>query len=153
MQSLPYLEIIVGYLVCVIVGMFGLVLVWKIASNQIDLTSLLSDEDNKASTSRFQLIIFTFVVALSFFLVVVSNVKIRQNGGSLTSGSEQNQPPLPDVPGGVLALLGISASSYLVSRGISASTNGNGQGTSNADPNPKPNPNPNPNPNPPVNRV
>jgi hypothetical protein len=51
--------------------------------------------------------------------VVVSNVKLRQNAANLTDLSG-----LPDVPGGVLALLGISASSYLVSRGISASTNG-----------------------------
>ena len=66
--------------------------------------------------------IFTFVVALSFFLVVVSNVKLRQSAGVVTDTG------LPDVPGGVLALLGISASSYLVSRGITKSANG-GNGT------------------------
>ena len=116
MVSLQYLEILVGYLVCAIVALFGLLLIWKIATNQIDLTYLLSDDDGWASTSRFQLMIFTFVVALSFFLMVVSNVKLRQNGNATDTGG------LPDVPSGVLALLGISASSYLVSRGISAST-------------------------------
>lgn len=39
-QSLQVLEIIVGYLACTIVGLFGLVLVWKIATNQMDLTHL-----------------------------------------------------------------------------------------------------------------
>jgi len=129
MQSLQYLEIILGYLVCGIVGMFGLVLVWKMLNNDIDLKNLLSDDDGQASSSRFQLMVFIFVIALSFFLVVVSNVKIRQSGlpkpvGSGQQGSSQPDSPIPDVPGGVLALLGISASSYLVSRGISASTNG-----------------------------
>jgi hypothetical protein len=119
MLALQYLEVIVGYLVCGIVALFGILLLWKIANNEIDLSHLLSDDDGMASTSRFQLVIFTFVVALSFFLVVVSNVKIRQYGEK--SGSA---PGLPEVPSGVLSLLGISASSYLVSRGISASQNG-----------------------------
>jgi hypothetical protein len=115
---LQFLELLIGYLLCGIVALFALLVIWKIANGTIDLTHLLSDDDGMASTSRFQLMVFIFVVALSFFLVVVSNVKIRQGGG----GSEQGG--LPDVPGGVLALLGISASSYLVSRGISASTDG-----------------------------
>jgi uncharacterized Tic20 family protein len=121
MSSLVFLEVLTGYLICAIVALFGLLLVWKIATNQIDLKHLLSDDDGMASTSRFQLVIFTFVVALSFFLVVVSNVKIRQYGaGAASTGG------LPDVPSGVLALVGISASSYLVSKGISASQNGGG---------------------------
>jgi hypothetical protein len=115
---LQFLELLIGYLLCGIVALFALLVIWRIANGTIDLTHLLSDDDGMASTSRFQLMVFIFVVALSFFLVVVSNVKIRQGGG----GSEQGG--LPDVPGGVLALLGISASSYLVSRGISASTDG-----------------------------
>jgi hypothetical protein len=121
---LQFLELLVGYVVCGIVALFGLILVWKIANNDIDLSHLLADDDGQASTSRFQLIIFTFVVGLSFFLVVVSNVKIRQYGAGGTAGGG-----LPDVPSGVLALLGISASSYLVSRGISASQNGDSGGS------------------------
>jgi hypothetical protein len=54
--------------------------------------------------SRFQLLVFTFVIALSFFLTVVCECK------------------LPDVPANVLALLGISASTYGVSKGIQASS-------------------------------
>lgn len=126
MAALQYLEILVGYVVCGIVALFAILVIWKIATNQIDLTYLLSDDDGWASTSRFQLLIFIFVVALSFFLVVVSNVKVRQYGNKA-----ENVPGLPDVPGGVLSLLGISASSYLVSRGISASQNGDGTNTKN----------------------
>ncbi len=118
MASLQYLEIIVGYLVCGIVALFGVLLIWRIADGTIDLAELIS-EDGRASTSRFQLVIFTFVVALSFFLVVVSHVKILQN-----SPGAAGLPELPDVPSGVLALLGISASSFLVSKGISAKNGG-----------------------------
>jgi ABC-type Mn2+/Zn2+ transport system permease subunit len=116
MQALQFLEVLVGYVVCGIVALFGILLIWKIATNEIDLSHLLSDDDGMASTSRFQLVIFTFVVALSFFLVVVSNIKVRQY-----DNKSENVPGFPEVPAGVLSLLGISASSYLVSRGISAS--------------------------------
>ncbi|MBZ5704180.1 MAG: hypothetical protein LAN63_02415 [Acidobacteriia bacterium] len=118
---LQFLELLIGYLLCGIVAVFALLVLWKIANGTINLKYLLSDDDGWASTSRFQLVVFIFVVALSFFLVVVSNVKMRQNAGNLTDLNG-----LPDVPGGVLALLGISASSYLVSRGISASQPGYG---------------------------
>jgi len=121
MQALQVLEMIVGYLACGIVGLFGLALIVRIFQGKIDLSKLLSDDDGAASTSRFQLMIFTFVVALSFFLVVVSNVKLRQTASLDKTSSSPTNSPLPDVPGGVLSLLGISASSYLVSRGISAS--------------------------------
>ena len=63
--------------------------------------------------SRFQLLIFIFVIALSFFLVVISNVKLRQSGNKTGNGEG-----LPDVPRACLALLGISASSYAVSKAI-----------------------------------
>lgn len=119
MISLQWLEVVIGYIVCAIVALFGLLVAWKIATKEIDLKYLLSDDDGAASTSRFQLIIFTFVVALSLFLIVVSNVKVRQLGGGSTTAAG-----FPEVPGSVLALLGISASSYLVSRGISASSDG-----------------------------
>ena len=52
--------------------------------------------------SRFQFLVFTFVVAISFILITVSN----------------NQLKFPDIPPTVLALLGISAGSYIVSKGI-----------------------------------
>lgn len=132
MQPLQVLEVIISYVVCGIVALFGVLLLWKIANNEIDLTHLFSDDDGWASTSRFQLVIFTFVVAFSFFLVVVSNVKIRQYGNK-----SESSPGLPEVPSGVLSLLGISASSYLVSRGISASQDGDSTNKKNPTPPPK----------------
>ena len=69
----------------------------------IDVNLLLSESGGGASMSRFQLLIFTFVIALSFFLLVINSAKF------------------PDIPGGVLTLLGISATTYGVSKGIQAS--------------------------------
>jgi hypothetical protein len=122
------LEIIVGYVVCVLVALLGVAVLWKIANGSIDLSALISESTGSASMSRFQLLIFTFVVALSFFFVTVGNVKVAQarqtglaaaaSGGTTSPTRTPGVPELPDIPGGVLAVLGISASSYLVSKGI-----------------------------------
>jgi drug/metabolite transporter (DMT)-like permease len=123
--SLVLLELIVGYVVCGIVAVMGAVVVWKIVNGSIDLSRLLTEKDgtagNAASMARFQLLIFIFVIALSFFLVVISNIKIVQTRGNGT-------PQLPEVPNGVLALLGISASSYAVGKAIQHGTGSDDDG-------------------------
>lgn len=60
---------------------------------------------SKASMSRFQLLVFTFVIAISLFLIVVNS-----------------KDKFPDIPTNVLLLLGISATTYGVSKGIQASS-------------------------------
>lgn len=79
---------------------FGFVL-WRIYRGTINLEFLIGDANGDASMSRFQLLIFTFVVALSFLYLVFS-------------GTDH----LPEVPASVLTLLGISGTSYLVSKSI-----------------------------------
>jgi hypothetical protein len=79
-----------------------------IASGKIDISHLLEEKSpdgatGAASMSRFQLLIFTFVIALSLFLIVVN-----------TGGFPDKIPPE------VLTLLGISATTYAVSKGIQA---------------------------------
>jgi UDP-N-acetylmuramyl pentapeptide phosphotransferase/UDP-N-acetylglucosamine-1-phosphate transferase len=71
-----------------------------------------------ASMSRFQFLIFTFVISLSLFLIVVSNAQLRQTDENAKRAADQTLPGFPEIPGGVLALLGISASSYTVSKAI-----------------------------------
>jgi hypothetical protein len=80
----------------------GLAIVWMITQGKIDLSRVISEPTGDASMSRLQLLIFTFTVAFSFFVIVAGN----------------KPPRFPDVPNGVLALLGISAGSYIVSKGI-----------------------------------
>lgn len=103
-NNITGLATVAGWVLCLFIGLLGLAIVVLIAKNKIDLSQLISEPDGSASMSRFQLLVFTFVVALSFFLVVAAH-------------SEK----LPDVPPTVLSLIGISASSYLVSKGISSS--------------------------------
>jgi hypothetical protein len=99
----------IGYALLVLTFLFGMVILVEIIRGGIDLSGLLS-EDGKASMSRFQLLIFTFVIALSLFLMVA-----------------QNGTKFPQIPADVLTLLGISASTYAVSKGINAgSKNQNG---------------------------
>jgi len=100
-------QLALAYAMLVLLFLFGFFVIAAIASGKIDISSLLTEgtgETSKASMSRFQLLIFTFVIGVSFFLVVLCECK------------------LPEVPNQVLTLLGISASTYGVSKGIQAST-------------------------------
>ncbi|MBW7998477.1 MAG: hypothetical protein FVQ81_18275 [Candidatus Glassbacteria bacterium] len=104
------LTLVAGWMIVVFVGLLGLVVLWKIVTNEIDLTFLISEENGQASLSRFQFLIFTFVIALSFFLITVHGEAVK----------------FPDVPQGVWALLGISGGSYVISKGIQKSGGGAG---------------------------
>ncbi len=93
-----------GILLAVFLGGLEALLLWFIWKDKINLSFLVSEKGGAASLSRFQFLIFTFVIAMSFFLVVA------------------NDPTgLPDVPSGVFALLGISGGSYVISKGIQGS--------------------------------
>lgn len=109
------LTMAIGYGLLVLMFAYGMTILVAIINGEIDLSTLLS-EDGKASMSRFQLMIFTFVIALSLFLMVTE------------TGSGGGDPKFPDIPASVLTLLGISASTYAVSKGIQAgSKNGDGK--------------------------
>lgn len=98
----------------IITFLFGFMILAAIASGKIDISRLLEEKSadggtGAASMSRFQLLIFTFVIALSLFLIVV------------------NTGAFPDkIPPEVLTLLGISATTYAVSKGINAGSQPNG---------------------------
>ncbi len=94
------LQLATGYALLILIFFYGAIVLVKMATGDIDLSQLLEEESGGASTSRFQLLIFTFIIGLSFFLLVVKN------------------GALPDIPADVLALLGISATTYGVSKGI-----------------------------------
>ncbi|SRR5713101_250456 len=60
-----------------------------------------------ASRSRFQFLIFTCVIAMGLFLIIIS---------------ADPRPAFPSTsPGGILALWGISGGSYVTSKGVDAS--------------------------------
>jgi len=97
------METICGYGVCLFMGLTCATILWMIWTDKIDLSKLLSEANGSASMSRFQLLIFTMVVAISLYMIV-------EKTGSF-----------PAIPDGVLTLLGISASTYAVGKGISYS--------------------------------
>jgi hypothetical protein len=96
------LSLVTGFLICGLIGIGGILVLWKIANGSIDLSRLISEPHGDASMSRFQFLVFTFVIALSLFLVIVST----------------KPAAFPIIPATVLSLLGISGSSYLISKGI-----------------------------------
>jgi|HubBroStandDraft_1064217.scaffolds.fasta_scaffold693415_1 hypothetical protein len=84
-----------------IMGALCLILLIKIWTNQIDLSTILDEANGDASISRFQLLVFTLVVAVGVYLFILKNMI------------------LPDIPPSILTLLGISAGTYAVGKGIS----------------------------------
>lgn len=92
-----------------IILLFAFAVLWKIYTNQINLGGLLAEPPKptdppgtpaKASLSRFQFLIFTFVVAGLFLLL------------SIEAGT------FVDIPTNVLALLGISGGTYVISKTV-----------------------------------
>lgn len=87
---------------------FAAAVLWKIIDGKIRLEGLISepasiegvDHKPKASLSRFQFLIFTFVVAGLFLML------------SIEAGTFVEVPPT------VLALIGISGGSYIVSKAV-----------------------------------
>src|SRR5262245_33256882 len=90
---------------------FAAMVLWKIFQNEISITGLLAeplDPANpaagvKASLSRFQFLIFTFVIAGLYLLL------------SIEAGT------FVEVPQNVLVLLGISGGSYVISKTVGPS--------------------------------
>jgi len=101
--QLAAMQMVFGYGVCFFMGLTCATILWLIWTGKIDLSSLLSETNGDASMSRFQLLIFTFVVAVCLFLLTV------QNG------------QFPFISTGILTLLGISASTYAAGKAISYS--------------------------------
>ena len=99
------LKLTIGYVLLLVLFLFGMSVVVNIVRGNIKLDELIGELDGGASMSRFQLLIFTFVIGLSFFYLTVT--------------SSTNE--FPKVPTEVLTLLGLSASTYAVSKGIQVS--------------------------------
>ena len=94
---------VAAYVGLALIFAVGVVVVLKIAVGTIPINSLLEEHGGGASMSRFQLLVFTFVIAFSLLLVVAHNKDFPK-----------------DIPTNVILLLGISGSTYGVSKGIQA---------------------------------
>lgn len=100
------MSMIVAGVVILVLLAFAAAVLWAIFSDKVDLSGLIAEQGagagkpGKASLSRFQFLIFTFVIA-GLYLVL-----------SLEAGN------FIEIPANVLALMGISGGSYVVSKGI-----------------------------------
>jgi len=100
MDLVDLVNIIQFVIALIFIAFAGLVVrqMWK-----SDLGGLIAepDQSGKASMSRFQLLLFTFVITGIFLSL------------SLETGT------FVEIPNGVLGLLGISGASFVISKGIS----------------------------------
>ncbi|MFZ0420997.1 MAG: hypothetical protein WAM04_23050 [Candidatus Sulfotelmatobacter sp.] len=104
-KPMEKLELAFAYGGLILLFLFGFLVLAAIAGGKIDISQLLEEKGTGgASMGRFQLLIFTFVIGLSFFLVVLCKCD------------------MPQIPTNVLALLGVSATTYGVGKGIQATT-------------------------------
>lgn len=99
------LGLAIGWILTIFIAALATKILWKIFHNEIDLEHLISDSDGFASLSRFQFLVFTFVVAMSLFYLIVI----------------KSPPDYPAIPNQILALIGISGGSYVLSKGIQGS--------------------------------
>lgn len=103
----PWVGNLAAWVALGFLGLIGVAILYNVFTGKIDLSGLISEPNGDASMSRFQLLVFTFVIAASLFLIIAS----------------AGPPAFPkEIPNGILVLLGISASSYLVSKSIQTST-------------------------------
>jgi len=102
MTRFDLLGLVIGWMLTIIIAALALKILVKVWKDEIDLEYLISDSEGYASLSRFQFLVFTFVVAMSLFYLIVI----------------KSPPDYPAIPNQILALLGISGGSYVISKGI-----------------------------------
>src|SRR5688500_412530 len=88
------------YVVAAFLALLQVLLIWKMANNTINLKFLISDDSGDASLSRFQLLLFTFVIAAGMLYLTVEG------------------KDFPKINEGVLILLGISSASYALGKSL-----------------------------------
>lgn len=104
-----FLALVMGWVVTVLIAAFAVAIIYKMLKGDINLMYLIAGADGDASLSRFQFLIFTFVIALGLFLIILSG---------------KDGPQFPEkIAGGILALLGISGGSYVTSKAVDANAN------------------------------
>ena len=95
---MPALQQTAGWITVVFMAVVFLIILLKMALGKIDLKYLISEENGQASLSRFQFLVFTFVIAMGLVVII------------LEKGA------FPNIGSDVFGLLGISGGSYVASK-------------------------------------
>ena len=117
------LQLVAGWVIVGFMAILASVISYKMivgGPNGIDLQYLISEENGQASLSRFQFLVFTFVIAMGLLVLTLKGTAI------------------PQIDSSVLALLGISGGSYVASKITQKA--GNGKNTTPGDAASKPTP-------------
>src|SRR5208282_5949315 len=82
-DGMTKVKLAIAYAGLVMLFLFGFLILAAIASGKIDISQLLAEKgadgsNGGASMGRFQLLIFTFVIGLSFFMVVLCKCDMPQ---------------------------------------------------------------------------
>ena len=130
----------VPIVVIVILAALAAKIVWQIWSDEMDISKLLSNSAD-ASLSRFQFLIFTFVIGFSYLMILcfevvhngaggassvaahAINAATANTAGAANPASAAGVPVRIDLPdaSGAAWLLGISAGGYALGKGIQTS--------------------------------
>ena len=90
-------------IVTAFMGAVAFEVVHRMWTGRIDLSHLIAEDNGHTSFSRFQMLLFTFVIASTY--VVYALYALAANPTGTLS--------LPEIPNGVLGLIGISGGSYI----------------------------------------
>ncbi|MEH6629822.1 MAG: hypothetical protein V7776_03295 [Halopseudomonas aestusnigri] len=95
------LQLAAGWVIVAFMTALGGIIVVKMMVGEkggIDLSKLVSEENGDASLSRFQFLIFTFIIAMGLLLIILKNGNF------------------PNIGSDVFGLLGISGGSYVAAK-------------------------------------
>lgn len=98
----------VGWILTIFLGLLCTTIIVYIWIGRINLNKLISESGGDASLARFQLLVFTFVITLSMFYIVVHQTPPQK---------------FPEIPAEILGLLGISGGTYALGKGIKSDAN------------------------------
>ena len=122
MQNILSAAGILIYVLLVFIAGIAAVILYKMWTNQIDLKGLVSEKGSgKASLSRFQFLLFTFIIGGGYLTLVFKIVLTCDPALAIVGESVANACRLPGLDQNVLVLLGISGAGYLTSKGIQTS--------------------------------
>jgi len=95
---------LLAYSVVLFITGIELVILYQIATNKINLHQLIADDHGDASLSRFQFLLFTFVIGAGL-------LQLTLKGSAF-----------PTIDEGILMLLGISGASYAIGKSLDRPT-------------------------------
>jgi hypothetical protein len=97
--------IVLIYVIASFLALLQALLLWMMVRGEIPLKDLLSDGEGQASLSRFQFMLFTFVIAVGILYLTIKC------------------ETFPELDHGVLLLLGISGASYAIGKSLDNQAN------------------------------